>query len=426
MRVFSRLGLHEKPIVSRFLLSGLLLLCQSVSAQTHENVTPVNLQDAIRKAVSHHPELKKYTAQAVFREGQIQQAETGELPQIGLMIEDGFGYGEHRLLKSAQTTLSFSWVMQQHLIDAKVNNLSVQAKQDAIDEQIALLDLSAATARRFIELLVGNERLKLNKMALQQASDTKAEIDKRVAAGSSSVIEQQLAIAEVMQKSLALEDSEHQLKTASYALSNLWGQPSTYVTADGDLSELPAVTSVSNQMDAVKNNPALVAILQAQRVAVSQIELAQAEKKNQWQFNAGVRRYETTDDFGFVAGVSVPFGAASKNAGLIKSLKAQQDVLEYDKAALLKELDTTLFDLLQELKHGRHVIQSIGQDIIPALELASENATTAFEKGQLSYIQWNEVRQSLLDAQFQLLDEYQNVQLLHVEFQRLTGAAISQ
>ena len=72
------------------------------------------------------------------------------------------------------------------------------------------------------------------------------------------------------------------------------------------------------------------------------------------------------------------------------------------------------------------MIQSIGQDIIPALELASENATTAFEKGQLSYLQWNEVRQSLLDAQFQLLDEYQNVQLLHVEFQRLTGAAISQ
>ncbi|WP_257173103.1 hypothetical protein [Colwellia sp. M166] len=44
-------------------------------------------------------------------------------------------------------------------------------------------------------------------------------------------------------------------------------------------------------------------------------------------FSAGLRRYETTDDFGLVAGISIPFGETNQNQGKIKALTASQNKL---------------------------------------------------------------------------------------------------
>ena len=280
-------------------------------------------------------------------------------------------------------------------------------------------------AKHYIDILVKQERLKLNQMAATQAEEVVEAIAKRVNAGKSSSVEVQLAKAELIRRELAVEDVEHELKASQYQLASLWGKTAQNYHLNGNLLSVPAVPSVESQLAQLKQNPRLQQFVSAQRIAQSQMELARIEAKPQWQFTAGLRRYEATDDFGLVAGVSIPWGSENRNAGTMAALRAKQDVLASQQQALMQKLDAQLYVLLQEMAHSLHVIETIQLEIIPVLENALTEAGQAFDIGKLSYNQWSDIRRELLSAQNQLLDAYQSLHLQHIEIQRLTGVPVS-
>jgi cobalt-zinc-cadmium efflux system outer membrane protein len=298
-------------------------------------------------------------------------------------------------------------------------------EQVDIDKHIVTMDLAASTAKQFTQILVKQERLKLNQMATLQANEVLKAISERVSAGRSSTIEMRMAEVEIVRMQLAVEDTEHDLKASQYQLSSLWGKPGTQFRVNGNLFALPVLSSLDKELDKLKKSPYITQFATATRIAQSQLELARIEAKSQWQFSAGFRRYEATDDFGLVAGVSVPFGASDRNAGTISTLQAKQDVLAVEQVALMQKLDSQLYVQLQEIAHARHVIDAFEKTIIPTLEVTLKEAVRAFELGQLSYSQWSDIRRDLLNAQSELLNTYESLHLQHIEIQRLTGASIS-
>ncbi|BDQ66141.1 TolC family protein [Shewanella xiamenensis] len=417
----------KKPIGCRFsaVVLGMCLVFPGV-AVSDEVPQSLTLADAVTLTLQRHPELQIYTSQQRVMEGRIQQASMGARSEIGLMIEDALGTGEHSALKSMQSTLTFSWLLQQDLIDSRVNAAKTEATQLEIEKQIKALDLSSQVAQHFVDLLVKQERLKLNLMAETQAKEVVKTVAKRVQAGKSSAVETQLAKAELIRRGLAVEDIEHELKASRYQLASLWGKPKVSYRFSGNLLDMPKVPSVDSQFNLLKKHPRFQQFATAQRIAQSQIELARIEAKPQWQLTAGVRRYEASDDFGLVAGISIPWGSSNRNAGTIAALQAQQDVLANEQNALMQAQDAQLYVLLQEMAHSAHVIDTVRSDIVPTLEKALSEASNAFDKGLLSYNQYNDVYRELLSAQYQLLDAFESLHLQHIEIQRLTGTSISQ
>jgi cobalt-zinc-cadmium efflux system outer membrane protein len=221
--------------------------------------------------LNYHPELKALVSQEQVWQGRIQQAGVGERPQIGLMIEDAMGTGEHSALKSMQSTLTYSWLLQQEQIDSRVNAAKSEAAKLVLEKQIKALDLSALVAKHYIDILVKQERLKLNQMAATQAEEVVEAIAKRVKAGKSSSVEVQLAKAELTRRELAVEDVEHELKASQYQLASLWGNPAQNYHLNGNLLSVPAVPSVESQLAQLKQNPRLQQFVSAQRIAQSQM-----------------------------------------------------------------------------------------------------------------------------------------------------------
>lgn len=352
----------KKPIGYRFssIVLGMCLVFPAV-AVSNEAPQTLTLADAVTLTLLQHPELQIFNSQQRVMEGRIQQASVGERPEIGLMIEDALGTGEHSALKSMQSTLSFSWLLQQDLIDSRVNTAKTEATQLDIEKQIKALDLSSQVAKHFIDLLVKQERLKLNLIAEKQAKEVVKTVAKRVQAGKSSAVETQLAKAELIRRGLAVEDIEHELKASQYQLASQWGKPKASYRFNGNLLDMPAVPSVDSQLNLLKKHPRFQQFATAQRIAQSQMELARIEAKPQWQVTAGVRRYEASDDFGLVAGISIPWGSSDRNAGTIAALQAQQDVLANEQNALMQAQDAQLYVLLQEMAHSAHVIDKIGR-----------------------------------------------------------------
>jgi len=431
---------EKKPIGCRFLAVGIAvnvatglaltmptpaLANAQIQQQIQSSHQIISLSKAVTMTLESHPELKALVAKEAVWLGNIEQAAIGERPQIGLMIEDALGTGEHSALKSMQSTLTYSWILQQEQIDGRVNAAKSQASAVLVEQKIKALDLSAIVAKQFVEILIKQVRLKLNQLAVSQAQEVVDAIAKRVKAGKSSNVEMRLAQAELVRRNLAVEDLEHELKASYYQLSSLWGKPQVELKLTGNLMLKPEIPSVESQLTKLKQIPQIQRFVNEQRIAQSQMELARIEAKPQWQFTAGLRRYETTDDFGLVAGISIPWGSENRNAGTIAALRAKQDVLASQQQALMQKLDAQLYVLLQEMAHSHHVIETIQAQIIPELETALTEASQAFDIGKLNYNQWSDIRRELLSAQNQLLDAYQSLHLQHIEIQRLTGVSVS-
>lgn len=426
MKFIPRYGTNKKPIPGRFFVAFLLFNSVLPVFAQEQQLPVVNMKDAVSMTLNNHPELKSLVLQKRVWEGRIQQSSISQRPQISLMVEDTLGTGEHSSFNSMQSTLTFSWLLQQEQVENRITNTKNEASNVEIERQIKALDLSAFTAKQFIEILVKKERLKLNKRAILQAQEVVQLTADRANVGKGSIVELKLAQTELVRRELAEEDLKHELMADYYKLSSLWGNPSKSLNLSGNLLSVPAIPSVASQLDLLKKNPLLQKYASEQRIAQSQMELARIEAKPQWQFTAGVRRYESTDNFGLVAGISIPWGDGSRNAGTISALQAKQDVLASDQNAMMLKLDAQLFVLLQEMTHSQHIIETIQTKIIPNLEVALSEASNAYDKGQLSYSQWSEVRRELLNAQSRLIDSYQSLHLQHIEIQRLTGQSISQ
>ncbi len=431
LRSFS---LQKIPIANRFMrpfglsvavFAAMCLTVSAVHAQSESEPTLLSLEKAVRLTLEQHPQLGTFLHQREAYQGLVEQVSVGQRPGIGLIIEDFGGDGDYNGFDSAQSTLSISWVMQGARIDQRIQAAQVTATQVDIQRQIKALDLSAQTARLFVQTLVEEQRLTLARQAQQQARSTVNALKKRVEAGKSPEFERLQAEVEMAQRELEAEDLQHVLTSMRYQLRAQWGAERNDFRLVGELLTIPTLGSVEQQFDQLKQNPTLALLANQQRIAESEIELARIEARPQWQFSVGVRRLEASNDFGMVAGVSVPLGKDRSSTGKIRSLQARQAEFASESEALQRQLDTQLYVLLQEIKHSHHVIETLQKRIIPALNTAHAQATHAYETGKLGYQQWVIFLNKKLGAQQDLLSAFEAIHLQHIELQRLTGTTLT-
>jgi len=426
--------LPNKPIAHRFIgrlvlhaviVAGTCWTAPTVNAENRPESALLSLDQAVRYTLEKHPEMDVFLYRREAYQGLVEQVAVGERANVGFMIEDFGGDGDYNGIEGAQSTLSISWVIQRERIETRVQSARTTASQVDIQQQIKALDLSAQTARLFIQALAEQQRLTITQQAVQQAKDTIAAIKKRVDAGKSPEFARLQAEVELAQRELEAEDLQHLLTSTRYQLSAQWGGERNDFRVVGELYKVPALGSVEQQFDHLKQTPALALLATQQRITQSEIELARIEAKPQWQFSLGVRRFEATDNFGMVAGVSVPLGTDHSSVGKVRSLQAKQAEYASEAEALQRQLDTQLYVLFQEIKHSQHVIETLQERIIPALNNAQAQATRAYETGKLGYQQWIAILNKNLGAQQDLLNAFEVIHLQHIELQRLTGITLT-
>jgi cobalt-zinc-cadmium efflux system outer membrane protein len=436
MQKASHFRLTIKPIAGRFLKRratlfclqlaiGVLLLPPQALSQSGLNSEPLALPDAVSLALAQHPEMAVFMHQRNVLNARVQQANILPRPTIGVTIEDAMGTGVHSNFGAAQSTLSIGWVLEQNALKGRINAAKSAVTQVDFDIEIKALDIAAYTATLFIDTLILEQRLQLAKLAEQQAAEALTAITRRVQAGKSLSIEQLQSEAELIRRALEVEDFEHELEASRYKLVAQWsGDPNTYALR-GNLLNVPVIQNLPTQLAKLNAHPALLSFANQQRIAQSQIELARIEARPKWQVSAGIRRYETSDDFGLVAGISIPFGNDGRSLGEVQVIEAKQAEYQSQSEVLKRALNTQLFVLLQNMKHSKHVIDTLTERVIPLLEEASVEASNAYDIGRIGYLQWTSIKQELLNTQAQLLDAYQAIHLQHIEIQRLTGATLS-
>jgi len=386
----------------------------------------LSLHEAVALSLKSNPDLVGYDYRLQGADGYALQAAARTPPQIGLEIDDGFGTGEYSDVDRAQTTLSIGWILEGAVINKRVQAAESSKSLVEVNYEIQRYDIATATARDFLTVLAFQERLAVAKDAHSHAQAALAEVTRRVNAAITPLAEQLRAEVNLERRDLEVEDLEHELLSAKRKLAAQWGATTVaFDRVSGSLETVGTLLPYTKIEDAITNNPSLRYFLTQERVAESAIALARAESSNQWQFSAGLRRFEATDDYGVVARVSVPIGGSKRNQGKISALAAEQSLYQSESHATVIELKTQLFILYQELQHARHISGALAARIIPRLERALAETQKAYQLGKYTYLDWVSIQQELLDARLALIDAGLTSQLNAIEIERLTGQSLS-
>ena len=418
--------LRRKPVTAKKLHLAKALSVMSIFAFASNSWAEqsITLQTAIAKSLQQHPDLNVYSYQAKAAQGAIIQASVGSPVTLNVQVDDVLGSGEYRDFSAMQTSISIAWLLEEERLNAKVKYASEQAKVSELKKQEKALDVAANTAQLFITLLAQKEQLKLASLALKQAQDAFVQVEKKVTAGKSHVVDKLRAKASVAKKQLLVEDLNHEIEASRARLAAQW-QGSSDFTALGSLADIPSISSVDKAYQTLKQHPKFRQLASEQRISESAIALAKVNAEPAWKFSAGMKHDQLNDDVAITAGIAIPFGSEGRNQGQIIELQAKQNASQAEVEAWQQQVATEILLISHQLKHNRHVIEGLGKEIIPALESANASAEDAYQVGRYNYSDWYNVQQELTVAQFELIDAYSNVHQLNIELERLTGNAYS-
>lgn len=386
---------------------------------------PLNFRQAVIKSLERNPELAAFAFELKAQDGRIQQARARPNVEVGLMVENALGNGVHSDFDAAETTLSLGYALERGALNRRVD--AAVAGRDLLDTELTIkrLDVAAATARRYIDVLAGQQHLSELRDARALTEQNLAAVQARVRAAKVPEAEEARAQAQLARASLDEEHAEHQLVTARRRLSALWGQTEPqFESVSGELQRLPDLPTYEALRTRLADNRDFERFVTEKRLREAEVRVAETRARPPWHITAGVRRFENVDDHALVVGLTVPLASRNYGQGAISTARAQLDAVDAQRDATRVRLDVELFAIYQDLNHAYTEIDMLRNEVLPKMQKAAEESRYAYERGRYSYVEWAAAQREFLDLRRALLDAYTEAHQFRIEIERLTGATL--
>ena len=383
----------------------------------------LGLEEAIRQTLAHNPGLAAFGYQVEARQGRVTQSEVKPGLELGIEVENVLGTGDHSGIKGSATTLSLGWVLERgkrpHYIEAA--RAGVSALQ--AEAEIGRLDAVALTARLFLDNLEFQEQFKITQEAIAMAEQTVATVIKRVQSGRAPSADRARAEAKLAITQLAAFHLEHELATSRQRLAAQWAQSKPdFKQVTGNWQQLPKPGSFDSLFELANRFPDLSIYLSRRRLREAELQLARIKARPDWRVDAGVRRLEQADDYGFVAGISIPLTTPDRNRGRVAEAQAKLALIDAESAATRVQIESQLFALYQELQHSLHHAAALRDEVLPRLQEAAAQTRQGYEAGRYSYHELQQLQSEFLATRAALVEAAIDARRHQVEIERLTGA----
>ncbi len=398
---------------------------QRARAEAAEGAGALGLQEALEKALGHNKDLAAFAYRMAEQQGRLEQAGLLPNPELDLAVEDLAGSGIYEGFDSAQTTLSLGWVLEGRVRAGRVGAAQAGADLVSADARILRVEVAADTAEHFVASLMNQVRLEKAEEAIALAEETVKAATRRVQAGKAPTVELIRAEAALATDRLARDDVTHDLSTAYHRLAAQWGETAPrFSRVDGDLLSLPAVESYGVLTEGLAGNPQLARYATEERLAKANLRLAEARRWPSWRPFLGVRRFESSADTALLVGVSVPIPLLNRNQGEVAASRGSVSRTRAEADAARVRLQTTLFELYEELEHFGHRAETLGTEVIPRLTKALDGTRRAYERGRYGYFELRAVQADLLRAQRELVEASAGAHRLVIALERLIGEQV--
>lgn len=396
------------------------LLCGAVPARA---AAPVTLDDAFRRAVAHHPELRQFDTRRALLSAERERAALRPELEAGVQLENALGTGTHEGIREAELTFHLGSILERGGkagLRQSVVRRQVEALQSDLDART--LDLLAEVARRFVALGAAEHLLRIASENQDQRGRGVQMARARLEAGASpesTVLAAEVALA---QANLTRLRADQQRRSARQHLAALWAErdPDFTIPIDGLLT-LPTIDPIESLAAALQRSPELSRIHSEQRVREARLRLARSSSVPDLKWQVGVRRLEADNDFALVAGLSMPLGSRTRNEPQVRAAAVELTGLELEHEATEIALYSTLAEAHGRYQVARLEVQELQDAILPRLARAEAAAARAYLAGAASFMELAQLQAEHAASRARQVEAAAQAHVALIEIQRLTG-----
>ncbi len=388
---------------------------------------PLTLADAVALALARNPDLAVAAWQVQAGGARVTQAGLLPNPLAGLTVEDVAGTGDRSGAKQAQTTVRIGQALELGgKRSARVNEALRSRDLTAWDYEQLRLDLVTETTRAFVAVLGAQERVTLSDQTVQLGEQVVTSVGRLVNAGREPSAEATRAEVALAAARIDRAQAQRDLDTARQGLASLWGAASGFGRAEGRLDEPDSLPSLDELGISLPRNPDLQrwATELAQRQAA--VELAEANAIPNVTVEAGYRRYEDTNDNGFVFGASVPLPVLNRNQGAIAEARHQLRAAKEAQRAAEVRVRTALTQTYTELATAYREVAALRQTILPAAIRAFDSVNAGYLEGRYRYLDVLDAQRTLIANRERMVRAMTDYRQALVRVERLTGGPLAQ
>lgn len=409
--------------VAALTLAPCIGIAQQLETSTSQTLS---LDDAFGRVANTHPDLRLLGPRQQVLLAERDQATQRPPWVVGAELENAFGSGGASGLQGADLTLSLASVFERGgKLDARRTLVESRIDALAVERETKRLDLLAETARRYLAMLAAREQREIAQFDIAQRRRTVAAARHRLQAGASPESVVLTAQAALAKAELERARAGQRHNAARQHLAALWGERSpSFEVATVDPLRLEAIDDIATMETMLVRTPELREFASEQRVREARLQLARSQVIGDINWSLGLRRMQAEDDFGLVAGVSMPLGTRDRAQPGIRAAEAELASLGIEREVK----DMALYSTLVEA-HGRYRIAQLEvarlrDDVLPKLARAESAAERAYRGGAISYLEWAQLQSERTTTRKQQLEVALDARRALIELQRLTGDAL--
>jgi len=386
----------------------------------------LTLEQAIIRVLENHPKLKVADYEAQAMAARMRQALLAPADRINLNLEDFGGTRKTSGINGIEATLSLSRTLE--LGDkAKIRGEVIESEANLLRTQkdIDRLNVLAETTRRYLHVVVDQERLQLAEDAINLIRLTERTVEDRIWAGKTPEMERQRVAIDRVNFELDRDHRRHEMDSSRLSLAILWNdrQPD-FGEVEGEIFHLDALPEFESLAVLLDRNPDLVRHIRAEDLAATRIRLAESKRKPDLDLTAGLRYLAQSDDMAFIVTASIPLGSSARAQHDIQESEALSRIEPLNLELRRLELYDTLFEIYQELKHTKNAVEILREKIIPAAQQMLTAYEEGFQAGRYSLLELIQAQQLLRNARSQSVEMAANYHNYRIEIDRLTGAQL--
>jgi cobalt-zinc-cadmium efflux system outer membrane protein len=304
----------------------------------------------------------------------------------------------------------------------------VTARQQQLEstQRVLTMDVLTQLTQQFIALVATQEKLKLLQQTHVLAQESFNSLNQHKQTGRTSEVELLRAKAALAKANLSVKKTQQEFTGESLKLSAFWAETTfDFTEVNANLFNLSKLASLDSLIKKLNANSDLAVLGDEIYLRAAELRQAQAERKTNLEWNAGVRRLQASGDSALVVGLSMPLGSASRASGAIATANSNQAQAEQTLAATRIQLHAQLTSLYGAYANAVFELESLQTDVLPSVQKALAATSTAFNQGRYSYLELHLAQRELLDTNIAIIESAANAHLIHTEIERLTGSSVA-
>ena len=402
----------------------LLAILLMVSGQLFAN--DINLESAIKLMSERNPSLKVFEIRKRILGGAKITAELNPELEAGIEVENFAGTNPYSTFRQSELTVALSSVIELGGKKESRNNL-VLKQHELLDAQrkVHSLNLISGLTELFIETLATQERIKLAHESVQLNEDIFKSVKRKANAGAISDVEVKRSFAALKQSQITLKTEQLKLDRQRVNLSLLWADKTpSFDQLSGSLFNFGHIKDLDRVMSNLEQSSLITVLVANQRMAESQLQIAQAESKADISWSLGIRRIEESNDNALTAGFSLPLFKKKRNEGALIEAEAEIEALKTKQNIALLELFGQVNELYSLRTSALERYSVLEGEVIPALSEALSLTKAAYLDGRYGYLEYSAARSELIQSKKALIDTAEIILKYGVQLERITAESV--